>query len=71
MGKTSLDLSEARDDGDKGWQWHQLDHLQRICTLLWTDNHTNTSSLNFYRPSCRPTNSVRALKASEQITVTA
>jgi len=21
-----------------------------VCTLLETDNHTNTSSLNFYRP---------------------
>jgi len=31
-----------------GWQRHQLDHMQTISTLLWTDNHTNTSSLNFY-----------------------
>ena len=23
-------------------QWHQLDHMQTICTLLQTDNHTNT-----------------------------
>ena len=30
-------------------QWHQLDHMQTICTLLQTDNHTNTSSLNFHR----------------------
>jgi len=28
--------------------WHQRDHMQTICTLLQTDNHTNTSSLNFY-----------------------
>jgi len=27
------------------WQWHQLDHVQTICTSLQTDNHTNTSSL--------------------------
>jgi len=33
-----------------GMQWHKLDHIQTICTLLQTDNHTNTSSLNFYRP---------------------
>jgi len=33
-----------------GWQWHQLDHTQIICTLFWTDNHANTSSLSFYRP---------------------
>ena len=48
--KTSLDLNEARDDGVWGWQWHQLDHMQTICTSLQTDNHTNTSSLSFYRP---------------------
>jgi len=33
------------------WQWHQLDHMQIICTLLQTDNHASTSSLNFfYKP---------------------
>jgi len=26
-----------------GWQWHQLDHVQIICTLLQTDNHVSTS----------------------------
>jgi len=35
-------------------QWHQLDHMQTICTSLQTDNHTNTSSLNFYRPNALP-----------------
>jgi len=44
-----LDLNEVRDDGILGWQWHQLDHMQTICTLLKTDNHINASSLNFYR----------------------
>ena len=48
-GKTSLNLNEARDDGVLGWQWHQLDHMQTTCTSLQTDNHTKTSSLNFYR----------------------
>jgi len=24
--------------GFPGWQWHQLDHMQTICTLLQTDN---------------------------------
>ena len=47
-GKTSLDLNEAR--GGFWEQWHQLDHMQTICTLLQTDDHTNSSSLNFYRP---------------------
>ena len=46
-GRTSLDLNDTRDDGVLGWQWHQLDHMQTICTLLQSDNHTNTSSLNF------------------------
>ena len=48
-GKTSLDLNEARGDRVLGCQWHQLDHMQTVCTLLKTDNDTNTSSLNFYR----------------------
>jgi len=26
-----------------GWQWHQLDHIQIICTSLQTDNHASTS----------------------------
>jgi len=49
-----------------GWQWHQLDHMQIICTFLHTDNHTSTSSLNFLLArcsSCRPANSIKALKA--------
>ena len=33
-GKTSLDWNQARDDGVLGWQWHQLDHMQTICTSL-------------------------------------
>ena len=61
-GKTNQDFSEARDSG---WQWHRLDHMQ-VCTSLQTDNHANTSLLSFLQagcPSCRPTNSVKALKA--------
>jgi len=49
-GKPSIDLNEARVDGVLGWQWHQLDYMQTISTSLQTDNHTNTSSLNFCRP---------------------
>jgi len=37
-----------------GWQWHQLDHMQIICTSLQTDNHASTSSLSFYRPDALP-----------------
>ena len=61
-GKTNLDFTEARDSE---WQWHQLVHMQ-VCILLQTDNHANTSPLKFFSgrmPSCRPTNSVKALKA--------
>jgi len=46
-------------------QWHQLDHMQ-VCTSLQTDNHASTPPLSFLQagfPSCRPTNSVKALKA--------
>ena len=48
------------------WQWHQLDHMQIICTSLQTVNHASTPSLSFLQAgclSCRPTNSVKALKA--------
>ena len=61
--KTNLDFTEARDSE---WQWHQLEHMQ-VCTSLQTDNHANTPPLSFLQagcPSCRPTNSVKALKAS-------
>jgi len=44
-GNTILDLNETRDDAVWGWQWHQLDHMQAICTSLQTDDHTNASSL--------------------------
>jgi len=61
-GKNYLDFTEARDSE---WQWHQLGHMQ-VCTLLQTDNHTSIPPLSFLQagcPSCRPTNSVKALKA--------
>jgi len=37
-----------------GWQWHQLDYMQIICTLLERDNHVSTSSLKIYRPDVVP-----------------
>jgi len=61
-GKTNLDFTEARDSE---WQWHQLGHMQ-VCTSLQTDNHASTPPLSFSQagcPSCRPTNSIKALKA--------
>jgi len=50
---------------DSERQWHQLGHMQ-VCTLLQADNHSSTAPLSFLQtgcPSCRPTNSVKALKA--------
>jgi len=61
-GKTNLDFTEARDSE---WQWHQLGHMQ-VCTSLQTDDHASTPPLSFLQArcsSCRPTNSVKALKA--------
>ena len=61
-GKTNLDFTEAKDSE---WQLHQLGHMQ-VCTSLQTDNHASTPPLSFLQagcPSCRPTNSVKALKA--------
>ena len=61
-GKTNLDFTEARDSE---WQWHQLGHTQ-VCTLLQSDNRASTPPLRFLQagcPSCRPTNSVKALKS--------
>ena len=60
-GKTNLDFTAARDSE---WQWRQLGHMQ-VCTSLQTDNHANTHRSVFLQagcPSCRPTNSVKALK---------
>ena len=64
-GKTNLDFTEARDSE---WQSHQLGHMQ-VCTLIQTDNHASTSPFSFLQagcPSCRPTNSIKALKATVQ-----
>jgi len=59
-GKTNPDFTEARDSE---WQWHWLGHMQ-VCILLQTDNHASTPQfLQAGCPSCRPTNSVKALKA--------
>jgi len=65
-GKTSLDFTGARDSE---WQWHQLGHMQ-VCTSLQTDNYASTPLLSFLQagcPSCRPTNSVKALNATNII----
>jgi len=61
-GKTNLNFTEARDSER---QWHQLGHMQ-VCTLPQTDNNASIPPLSFLQagcPSCRPTNSVKAVKA--------
>jgi len=51
-----------------GRQWHQLDHVQIVCTSLQTDNYASTSSINVLQAGCsswHPTNSVKALKVNQ------
>jgi len=55
-----------------GWQWHQLNHMQIICTSFQTYNYLSISSFNVLWagcPSCHPTNSVKALKAQPALPV--
>jgi len=56
-GKTNLDFTEARDS-----QWHWLGHM-RVCTLLQTTMPAPHHSVFLQAgcPSCRPTNSIKAL----------
>jgi len=51
------------------WPWRQLDHMQIICTLLQTDSHASTSSLNFLQAGCSswcPANSVKLWGHNQQ-----
>jgi len=57
-GKTNLDFTEARGSE---WQWHQLGHVQHSRQI--PRQHPTTRFLQAGCPSCRPTNSVKALKA--------
>ena len=52
--KSSLDLNEARDDGGLGCSGISWTICGTICTSLQTDNHTNTSSVNFLQAGCSP-----------------
>jgi len=47
-GKTILDIIKQ---DMMGWQ-RQLEHVRIICTLLQTDNHVSTSSLNILQAGC-------------------
>ena len=54
------------------WQLNQLGRMQ-VCNSLQTDNHASTPPLHFLQagtagcPSCRPTNSVKALKDNTEV----
>jgi len=63
-GKTNLDFTEATDSE---WQQHQLGYMQ-VHTSLQIDNHARTPPLSFLQtcPSFRPTNNVKALKATKR-----
>jgi len=61
-GKTNLDFTEARDSE---WQWHQLGRMQVSTSSrqITTPAPHHSIFLQAGCPSCRPTNSVKALKA--------
>jgi len=48
-----------------GWQWHQLDHMQIICTSLQADNQASTSSISFYRLDALPAAQPKASKGND------
>jgi len=61
-----MGFTEARDTE---WQWHQLGNMQ-VCTSLQRDDHASTPPLSFLQagcPSCHPSNSVKALKAVNNV----
>jgi len=64
-GKTNVDFTEARDSA---WQWHHPGHMQRCAprsrqTTMPAPYRSVFTGSGF--PSCRPTNSVKALKANK------
>jgi len=63
-GKTNLDFTEAKDSE---WQWHQLGHNASRHLAPDRQPHQHPTTLMFLQagcPSCRLTNSVKALKAT-------
>jgi len=67
-GKTNLDCTEARDS-----EWHHLGQMQ-VCTSFQITTrprqHPPLGSLQAGCPSCRPTNSVKALKDKSHVHIT-
>ena len=63
-----LDFAEAET---MGWQWHQLNHMQAICTLLQKKTTPAPHHSDFYRPDALPdtqptASTVKALKFSSE-----
>jgi len=50
----SLDLNEARDDGVPGCSGISWTICKQSAPRSRQDNHSNTPSLNFYRPDALP-----------------
>ena len=50
-GKTILDFAEA---DMMGWQWHQLNHMQAICTSLQKITTPAPQQSDFYGPDALP-----------------
>ena len=67
-GKTNLDFTDARDSE---WQWHQLGRMQVAPRSRQTTTPVphRSSFLQAGCPSCRPANSVKALKTRTKIYV--
>jgi len=59
-GKTNLDFTEARDSE---WQRHQMYASLHLAPDRQPHQHPTTLFLQAGRPFCRPTNSIKALKA--------
>ena len=61
-GKTNLDFTEARDSE---WHWHHLGHMQvHLAPDRLPHQHPTTQFLQAGCASCRPTNNLNALKAT-------
>ena len=46
-----------------GWQWHQLNHMQAICTYLQKITTPAPHQSDFYGPDALPDTQPKALKA--------
>jgi len=47
-------LADPLWSADPSLKTAELDNMQTTCTSIHTDNDTNTSSLNFYKPDALP-----------------